>query len=516
MSRRRKNMIEIKQLLQLKIKGVSHRSIAPMLGMNRKTVDEYLNFLKKSGVSWQELLDYEEDRLRSLLPPSKVVLRPDAHETLTKLIPGYKLAMCSPGFTYRELWMEYRSEHADGYGATQFRFHVQRALKVPQTSLHIPMVMGEKLLIDYCGRKLEIVDRDTGDIKPVEGYLTVLGGSGMTFFEASASQQKASFFRSSSNSLEFMGGVPKLIVTDNLKSAVTKADYYEPILNKDFQSFGFHYNTALLPTRAHKPKDKALVERTVELIYEQIYFKLRGQVFFDLESLNLAIKPLLLAFNQCPYQLSGISRQQLFDDQERALLSPLPENRFVLLTYKKAKVAKNYHVLLGVDKHLYSVPYAYVGKTARLRYNEYLLEIYEGSVRIASHVRKKQRAGYSTDKNHMPAAHQYVSGMSEDFFVHWAATLNVELETYVKRVFTSYEHPEQAFRACSGIQRLAKVYGADRLKAACIRAMTYDQYGFSVLENILKQNLDNQPTLELIVTTGLDNHDNLRGPGYYN
>ena len=483
--------------------------------MNRKTVDEYLNFLKKSGASWQELLDYEEDRLRSLLPPAKAVLRPDAHETLLKLMPGYKLAMLSPGFTYQELWMEYRSEHADGYGATQFKFHIQRALKMPETSLHMPMVMGEKLLIDYCGKKLEIVDRDTGDIKPVEGFLTVLGGSGYTYFECAASQQKVSFFRSLGNSGEFMGGVPMLLITDNLKSAVNKADYYEPILNKDFQAFGLHYNTAILPTRAHKPKDKALIERTVELIYEQIYFKLRGQVFFDLASLNLAIRPLLLAFNQRPYQLSGISRQQLFEDQERALLSPLPESRFTLLTYKKAKVAKNYHVLLGIDKHLYSVPYAYVGKTVEMRYNEHLVEIYESSVRIASHVRIKQRAGYSTDRNHMPAAHQYVSGRSEDFFVNWAATLNVELETYVKRVFTAFEHPEQAFRACSGIQRLAKVYGTDRLKAACLRAMTYDQYSFSVLENILKQHLDAQPVLELTVTIGSCNHDNLRGPEYY-
>ena len=515
MSRRRKNMIEIKQLLQLKIKGLSHRAVAPMLGMNRKTVDEYLNFLNRSGKSWEELLGYEEQQLRGYLPPVKQVLRTDAHETLLKLVPGYRKAMLSPGFTFRELFMEYQSEHPDGYGITQFKFHIQQALKAPETSLHIPMLMGDKILVDYCGKRLEITDRQTGDKTPVEGFVTVLGGSGLTYFEGTVSQQKVSFFPSLSNSFEYMGGSPRLTITDNFKSAVSKADRYEPVLNKDFQAFGLHYNTALLPTRAHKPKDKALVERTVQLIYEQIYFKLRGQVFFDLASLNKAVRPLLHAFNQRPYQLSGVSRQEIFDTQERSLLSELPETRFVLLSYKKAKVGKNYHVLLGCDKHFYSVPYGYVGKTVELRYTESLVEIYESSVRIASHIRNKQRAGYSTERGHMPAAHQYVQGRSEAFFLDWGLTLDVEIATYIKTLFTQYQHPEQAFRVCSGIQRLAKVYGRERLKNACVRASAFEQYSYLVLESILKQNLDGGLVAESVCATGNDIHENLRGAGYY-
>jgi len=348
MSRRRKDIMEIKQLLHLKLKGFSNRAIGELAGMNRKTVNDYINYLKGSGVPFQELLLYEEARLQALLPDPKEVLRGDAYQVLLSELSEYRKALASPGFTFQELFLEYRKRHADGYGISQFKVHLKELLVEPETSLHVPMTMGDKLLADYCGKKLSIVSRHDGSVTEVEGFVAVLGGSGLTYFEVSLSQQKASFFGSLSNALSFFGGTPKLIITDNLKSAVTKPDRYEPILNKDFAAFGLHYGTALLPTRAHKPKDKALVERTVQLVYEQVYFKLRGQVFFDIASLNAAIAPLVAAYNDRLYQVWGVSRRELFISQEQGLLTPLPEERFILLTYKKATVSKNYHVLLGV------------------------------------------------------------------------------------------------------------------------------------------------------------------------
>jgi hypothetical protein len=224
-----------------------------------------------------------------------------------------------------------------------------------------------------------LTNRETRSTRAAELFIAILGGSGYTYVEASESQQKASFLNSVRRALEFIGGVPNLIVTDNLKSAVTQANLYEPELNKDFKAFALHYGTAVLATRARKPKDKALVENAVRLVYQRICFALKDQVFFDLHALYAAIKPLLELYNERMYQQRQTSRTRLFLEQEQPLFAPLPAQPFTLISHKQSTVQKNYHVFISEDKHYYSVPHQYIGKRVELRYNETILEVYSAS-----------------------------------------------------------------------------------------------------------------------------------------
>ena len=513
MAGHRKDMLDIQRIIQLKARGESNRSIARLLGINRKTVNEYILNLKNAGKDFSELSRLDEESLVSILPEAKVFNKPIAYMELEGMLPEFRKALKNPGFTYLNIWDQYRQKYPEGYGYTQFKEHIQKAFAVQHASFHMEQVMGEKLLIDYAGDRFLLTDRETGQVRPVELFIAILAGSGYTYVEASESQQKASFLNSIRRSLEFIGGVPKLIVTDNLKSAVTQAHRYEPDLNKDFKAFALHYGTAVMATRARKPKDKALVENAVRLVYQRICFALKDQVFFDLFSLNMAIKPLLELYNKKMYQQRQTSREQLFLEQEKPLLSALPAHPFTLLTYKQATVQKNYHVFISDDKHYYSVPHQYIGKRVELRYNETLLEIYASSIRIASHSRSKKSAGYTTLVSHMPENHQFMQGWNVEAFLSWAQSKDHVIHQYLEQVFAQRPHPEQAFRSCWGIQRLGKIYGTERLKGACIRAIAFEQYGYKILESILKQNLDDKTADQ--EQLNIPAHENLRGASYY-
>lgn len=513
MAGHRKDMLDIRRIIQLKSRGESNRSIARLLGINRKTVNEYILNLGSSGKDFLELSRLDEDAITSILPESKVFNKPQCYTDLQEMIPAFRTALKQSGFTYLNIWDDYRKKYPDGYGYTQFKEHVQKAFAVQHASFHMEQIMGEKLLIDYAGDRLHLTDRQTGETRPAELFIGILGGSGYTYVEASESQRKASFFNSIRRCFEFIGGVPKLIVTDNLKSAVTQAHRYEPELNKDFKAFALHYGTAVLATRARKPKDKALVENAVRLVYQRICFALKDQVFFDLHSMNQAIRPLLDLYNSRMYQQRQTSRTQLFLEQEKPLLAPLPVQPYELLTYKHTLVQKNYHVFISEDKHYYSVPHQYIGRKVEIRYSETLVEIYSYSSRIACHIRNRKAAGFSTHDNHMPANHQIMKEWNMASFLSWAESKDPIIYQYIEKVFVQRSHPEQAYRSCGGIQRLGKIYGTQRLKLACLRAISFEQYGYRILESILKQNLDQQSLQQEEVQLPL--HENLRGSAYY-
>lgn len=513
MAGHRLDMLDIQRIIQLKARGESNRSIARFLGINRKTVNEYVLHLKDTGKDFSELEVLDEESLALVLPQPKVFNRPDAYQELADMFPQFKRAMQSSGFTYLNIWEAYRLRYPQGYGYTQFKEHVQKAFAVQQASMHLAHKMGEKLLVDYAGDRPHLTDKASGELRPVELFVSILAGSGYTYVEATESQSKASFLGSMRRTLEFIEGVPKLIVTDNLKSAVTRSHRYEPELNRDFKSFALHYGTAIMATRAYKPKDKALVEHAVRLVYQRICFHLKDRVFFDLPSLNAAIRPLLAAYNRRPYQLKQASREELFLEQEKPLLSPLPAQPFTLLVQKAATVQKNYHVFLSDDRHYYSVPYQFIGKKVDVRYNEISVEVYHQSKRIASHIRSRKSGSYTTYSGHMPDNHRIMQECSVESFLYWGKSQDPVIYRYLEEVFARRPHPEQAFRSCWGIQRLGKTYGIERLKRACHRAEAFDQYGYKILESILKQNLDTQAVPE--EPPALPVHENLRGATYY-
>jgi transposase/biotin operon repressor len=518
MSNKRIDMINLKQLIQLKHNQYSNRKISELLGINRKTVDSYIHFFSSIGKPIEELLDYSEEQLTSLFPAKHVQYNDQAYNNLEALFPQIEKDLKAPGATVLEIWKQYKSHHKDGYGYTQFKKYLQKWQQGQQPlSMLLSHSMGDKLFIDYAGKKLEIVDKETGEVKPAEVFVAVLGGSQYTFVEASYTQKQEDFLKSIRNSLEYFGGVPKAIVPDNLKQAVDKSHKYEPTINKQLRAFALHYNTAIFPTRTYRPQDKALVERSVNLVYQRVYFHLRNQVFFCLEDLNKAIKELLKQYNDYFFQQRDYSRKTLFEQQEKPLLQPLPQNRFQMYNFSKATVQKTYHVYFGPDKHLYSVPCKYAGKDVVLQYTDTVVEVYYNGERIALHVRNRSKpGGYTTTKEHMPLNHQFVSNWSVEEFVRWGNSKHERIGVFIERLFELQSYPMLGFRSCMGIKSLHKQYGTQRLADACKRAMEFKAFSYTVLNNILKKGLDQQKELDFSNSpVPPPKHSNIRGKDTY-
>lgn len=514
MSKNRIEMLVVKQIIQLKEKGNSNRRIASQLGINRNTINSYVHQLEVAKISFSELKKLSESELEEFFPkplqfPSKT------YKKLLELLPGYEKELKKVGCTYQHLWYKYKKAYPDGFGYTQFKHHFHAWQNKQQVTMHLEHKMGDKLFVDYTGKKLNIVDRLTGEIKQVEVFVAILAGSQYTYVEAAESQKKEDFIRSLYNSLEYFGGVPQVIVPDNLKSAVNQSHNYEPTLNKHLKAFGLHYNTTIVPTRSYKPRDKALVEGAVKLVYQRIFYNLCEMTFFSLPDLNKELHKWLKKYNDHLFQGRDYSRKILFINNEKLHLQGLPGDRFEIKTYKRARVQKNYHIWLGNDKHYYSVPYQYAGKQVEVQYSKSIIEIYFNTKRIATHPGSQKLGGYTTDKQHMPSTHQFVSDWSAEFFLKWARPRGTAIEQYIKNMFARKAYPEQVYKSCMGIQQLYKQYGNERLTNACSRALDYQRYGYHVLKNILEKGLDHVLAEEQLSLDFIQDHDNIRGASYY-
>jgi hypothetical protein len=356
----------------------------------------------------------------------------------------------------------------------------------------------------------------------MEVFVAILGASQYTYVEAVEDQGLDSFLETVQNALYYFGGAPCAIVPDNLKSAVTKADRYEPEVNRNFKALGLHYNTVILPARAYKAKNKALVEGAVKLTYQRIFYPLSELQFFTLADLNAAIRPLLDAHNRRPFQAKEYSRASLFEEQEKATLSPLPCARYERRQYGEGEVNKDAHAWFGPDKHYYSVPYRYVGKRILIQSTHQMLEIYLSATheRIALHRRCSGKpGGFSTQKEHMPPNVRFIKDWSIGQFEKQAAQTDPFLVHFFQKIFEHKAHPEQACKACMGILSLRKAFATERLVKACQRADHFQNYAYQAVKSILEKNLDQVdwlPDAPSDEARGLDeNHLNIRGPAYY-
>lgn len=328
-------------------------------------------------------------------------------------------------------------------------------------------------------------------------------------------QRKEDFIGSCENALHFFGGVPQALVTDNLKSAVTKASRYEAVLNEDFASFGDHYDIALCPARGYKPKDKALVENAVKLTYRHIYTRLEGQKFSDLHSLNLALRSALEIYNNKQFSSKSYSRRDHFEDVERDVLRPLNPIRFELRTHLTVTVNRYGHVRLKEDNHSYSVPHIHIGKRVKLLYGNDSVAAYMDHELVASHKRDRTLHGYTTNPDHQPPQHRYVSEWSPENFLAQARAIDPDVEFHVSKVLESRGHPEQAYKCCAGIMALARKVGHERIASACRFATSIDSYGYTVLENILNRRLDQLEPQNEEEGDHIPEHENIRGKEYY-
>ena len=505
-------MRKIKEVLRLKwAQGLSNRQIAKACGIGRPTVGEYLRRAAEAGLAWPLPPDLDEAALeRQLFPP------PPSLPAQARGVPDWSLVhqeLKRKGVTLFLLWQEYRETHPEGYQYSWFCDHYrawQGKLDVVMRQDHRA---GEKLFVDYAGQTMPVVDRNTGEIREVQIFVAVLGASSYTYAEATWTQGLADWIGSHRRTFAFLGGVPELVVPDNLRAGVSKAHRYEPDLNPTYQDMASHYGVAVLPARVRRPRDKAKVEAGVLLIERWILAALRRRTFFSLAELNAAIAGLLEKLNARPFKKLPGCRRAHFEALDRPALNPLPAAPYEYAEWKKARVHIDYHV--AVEGHYYSVPHALIKRQLDVRITQNTLECFYRGNRVASHRRSQQKGRHTTVPAHMPESHRQAGEWTPQRLSNWAAKTGPATEKLITTVLTSRKHPQQAYRSCLGILRLGKAYGDARLEAACRRALILGSHSYKSIESILKHRLDDKPLAEQQELALPEDHDNIRGPSYY-
>ncbi|MFC2112951.1 IS21 family transposase [Bacteroidota bacterium] len=505
--------METRRILRLYESGKSQRFIAEYLGISRNTVIKYISFYKVCGRSYEEITRMSDQQLNELFEP-KVYILPEKLQKLQELLPILDQKLKRPGMTKKKIWEEYRKIYPDGYSDTQFCHYYNLWKKSRSVSMHIVHKAGDKMYIDFTGHKMRIVDKKTGDKTEVEVFAAILGASQYTYVEASRSQKKEDFVSCVENALHFFGGVPEAIVPDNLRSAVSSANRYEPVLNETFKDFAEHYQTIVFPTRIRKPKDKSLVEGVVKIIYNRIFVPLGKKVFNNLEELNVAILKELAKHNDTPLTGRNYSRRELFEQMEMNLLKPLPACPYQMKEYAVGTVYKNCHVFLPKDKHYYSVPFYYLRKKVKIVYTQKTVEIYHNYKLIASHERDKTPYQYTTISEHLPETHKHILDQSPETVIKEADDVGTYTRELVIKILEEGKYLGQSLRSCSGVINLAKKVGNDRVENASKRALEYGQHSFTIVRTILERGLD-KITDEERNDIDLPDHKNIRGNQYY-
>lgn len=507
-------MSKLRQIIKLYCQHQGTRVISEMTGVSRNSIKKYIAEYKLLKRPWEDLSTLNDQELDSVFhcePPHEI---PQRLKDLYAFFPYAEKRLKQTGMTLLLLWKEYSEKHLDGYQSSGFyrQFSLWKGRSHP--SMRMVHKAGDKMFVDYAGKKLQITDVSTGEIIPVEVFVAILGASQLTYVEAVASQNMEDFIMACQNALHYFGGVPAAIVPDNLKSAVTQSSRYEPQMNENFEAFADHYGMVVLPARAYKPKDKSLVEGMVKITYTKVYTQLHDRIFTSMKELNEAILICLQNLNQLSFQGRDYSRREQFDEMEKLVLQPLPATRFEIRQQSIVTVAKNGHVCLHFDKHYYSVPFGFIGKKIKILYTRHKVDIYYKLEVIASHDRDKSPHQYTTKKEHMATYHQYLTDWNPGRFLEEAHKIHNDVGIFIEQVILRKAHPEQAYKSCQGILSFARRVGSERLILACQRAYLCEQFHYKGIENILQRNLD-QFEIEQENPIQMPSHENIRGEEYY-
>ena len=512
MPKARTSMRKIREVLRLSRQlGLSQRQVARSVRMGQSTVWDYLTRFRLSGLSFEQAEALDDVALEQRLFPSEQ-LATQRHRSLPDWSQIHQ-ELKRKGVTLSLLWQEYREGHPEGYGYSRFCDLHRDWKRTLDVTLRQDHAAGETLFVDYAGQSVEVIDPHSGEVRSAQIFVAVLGASSYCYAEATWSQGLRDWVGSHVRAFEALGGVVELVVPDNLKSGVTKPDWYEPDVNPTYAEMAAHYSVAVLPARVRRPRDKAKVESGVLQVERWILARLRHQQFFSLRELNAAIHPLLAELNDRPLKVLGISRRELFERVDRPALRPLPANRYEFAQWKKVRVAPDYHVeLVG---HYYSVPYQMVREQLDLRFTDRTVEIFRRGKRVAGHRRSARRGKHTTLPEHMPKAHQEYLDWTPSRLVRWAHKSGPSTARLVEQILQTKPHPQQGFRACLGLIRLSKSYGDARLEAACHRSLALQSYSYQSVKSILKNGLDHQALLEEAVQNPVIEHGNVRGADYY-
>ena len=509
-------MDQIKRILALQKEGKKIKQIARTLGVSKNTVKKYLRRHQShipTSINKQELATELEHVLLGRQSSKEVERESKLAERLPKICTELKRV----GVTRHLLWEEYIKSQPDGYSYSRFCARIKQYKSSQDVTLRLEHKNGYALTIDYAGKKLFYIDKSTGEMIGCEVLVCTLPASGYTYAIALPSQKQEDFVHGINQALLYIGGLPKVLLSDNLKSFVIKADRYEPTFNELSLQLASHYGVELQATRSGKPKDKAHVERHVSIIYNQIYGPLRDQEHYSIDELNQSIIGRLEVLNNKNYQGKSHSRRDLFEE-EREELSQLPKALFERNKSTRGKVQRNYHVILGEDKHQYSVPYQHVGKYSEIVYTRTDVEIYIDQVRVAVHKRDLRQHAYSTLPIHMPERHKHYldqKGWDANYFKQEAEKIGPNTLWAITSILDSKNLIEQTYNTCLGVLRLAKKYTGQRLEAASQKARQTHRVNYQILSNILKNNMDKIETSTQAKIFKIEDHENIRGASYY-
>jgi transposase len=503
-------MRKIRDVLRLSADGMSKRTIAASLSIGATAAGHCIRRSRRAGLSWPLPENLSDEALeRILYPPPKVTAKdrrpqPDwaaIHRELRR-----------PGVTLQLLWEEHRGVYPDGYGYSRY-CELYRAwegrLSPTMRQLH---VAGERMFVDYAGTTLDVVDGTTGEVHVCQLFVAVLGSCSYTYAEATFTQRLVDWIGSHMRAFAFFGGVTAQIVSDNLKSGVTKACFYEPAVNRTYAEMAHHYGTAVVPARPFRPKDKSKVEVGVQVATRWVIAKLRNRRFFSLAELNVAIRELVTQLNDRVTRHLGTSRRALFDDIERSALKKLPVEPYVYSQWKECRVGLDYHI--EVERHYYSVPHTLLREKVWARITARTIEVFHRGNRVAAHMRSSSDRRHTTVREHMPSSHRRYADWTPERIKRQADEIGRNTAALVETILRERSHPEQGFRAAVGIVRLVKSYGRDRLEAACGRALEIGARSFTSVNSILKNNLEAKRP-EPAADGPPIAHSNIRGSRYF-
>ena len=511
----RVSMRRVREILRLKFEcGASDRTIAVAVSVARSTVRLCLLRAGAAGLSWPLPATLTDQGLEAMLFASPRGSKPGLRRKAEPDWAAIHHELRRPGVTLLLLWGEYRAVHTTGYGYSRWceLYRGWEARLSPTMRQAHPA--GERLLVDCAGQTVAVVDGGTGELRAAQVFVAVLGASNYTYAEATWTQGLPDWTGAHVRTLEFLGGVPRAIVPDNLRAAVLRANWYEPGINPTYRDLAAHYGTAILPARVRKPRDKAKVEAGVLVVERWILARLRNQRFFSLAELNAAIAALVADLNARPMRKLGVSRRQLFEELDQPALLSLPAEPFVYAEWRIRRVALDYHV--DIDGHYYSVPHRLLREQVEARLTARTVELFHKGERVAVHLRSGARGRHTTLPEHMPRAHRRHAEWTIERIGREAAGIGTAAARLTTLILETRPHPEQGFRACLGILRLVRTYGHERVEAACARGLEIGARSYGSVQSILRHGLDRQPT------TPSDHegeppllHPNIRGSGYY-
>jgi transposase len=508
-------MNTIKEVLRLKYLGkLSNRKIELLDIASRSAISNYTARFEKSGCEIDTVLQMEDAALSCLLYPE---LESTPQRKSTKPHPDWNdihHELKRKGMTRQLLWEEYKGEHPDGLGLTQFKEHYARFAKTLNPSMRQVHYAGDKLFVDFSGLTMPIHNARTGEISRAQIFVAVLGASGYTFVHAVPDQSTESFIECHNEAFAFYGGVPNQVVPDNLKAAVISHTRNKVRLNESYADMGRHYGVAIVPARPYKPQDKSKVELGVKGIQRWILMRLRRRTFFDIDELNDAISELIDAYNAKVIRRLGKSRRELFKELDAPSLHPLRANRYVYRQFKRATVGVDYHI--EIEGNGYSVPYAYLGKKVDVWYSRRSVTVsHQGSV-IAQHAKLSGSYEDATILSHMPKEHQYqYEKWNPGRILNWAASIGISTTELVQRIMKERSHPVRGYKSCMAILSFSKRYGNEALERTCAKALQTGTRSVASIESILKRKTYLQEESAQPVNNLFNTHENLRGGDHY-